>query len=218
MNYNIDDYDLFIFDFDGTIMDTEKYHYYSYLKAFKDYDNNIELDINTYFRFVHNIDRSEYYNFLKDHNITDLDELYIKKSTNYKFYINNHDSNYIGNFNNFIQKLKNKNKELIIVTNSSIESINVFLNKFSILNSFDKIYTKEDFKTKKPNPECYLKIQEIYSNKRMIAFEDSYQGIHALSHAKLIKAIHISDDDYYFNELIKNKYNIERIKNYDCFN
>ena len=69
MSYNINDYDLFVFDFDGTIMDTEKYHYYSYLKAYKEFNNNIELDIKTYFKYLHNIDRSEYYNLLRSYNI-----------------------------------------------------------------------------------------------------------------------------------------------------
>ena len=43
--YNIDDYDLFIFDFDGTIMNTEPYHYKTYLKAIKEYKSMLEKDL-----------------------------------------------------------------------------------------------------------------------------------------------------------------------------
>lgn len=34
--YYIDDYDVFVFDFDGTIINTEPYHFKAYLKSFQD--------------------------------------------------------------------------------------------------------------------------------------------------------------------------------------
>lgn len=216
--FNIDNYDLFIFDFDGTIMDTEKYHYESYLKIYKEYDENINLDINNYFRLIHNIDKQEYNKFLKSININNHEEIYDKKVENFKDLIHKNKIDLIGNFDKFIQKLKDKNKEIIIVTNSSKKTIDYFRNLYPILNLFDQIYTKDDFTKKKPDPECYLKIQEIYKTKRMIGFEDSYQGFHALSYAKNIKPIHIKTNNYYYSNYIKNNYNVDIIDNYDCFN
>ena len=216
--YNIDDYDLFIFDFDGTILDTESYHYEAYMKTFKDLGKNIELDIQNYFGLLHNIDKSHFYSFLKDLNIGTYDELHKIKSKNFLDIMNNTKVDYIGNIENFLNKLKSKNKELIIVTNSSEHTMNNLKKDYKLLNLFDKIYTKDNFTKKKPDPECYLKIQEIYKGKRMIGFEDSYQGFHALSFAKSIKPFFICAENYYYNDTIRYNYEVEIINNYDCFN
>ncbi len=213
--YNIDDYDLFIFDFDGTIMNTEPYHYSTYLKAIKEYNNEINLTQNEYFKLVHDLDRTNFEKLFKNFK----SEVYKKKSDYYCEIVKDENIciDYIGNIDKFIEKIKKKNKKAIIVTNSSILSINILKNIYPLLNQFDEIYTKEDFNNKKPNPECYLKIAEIYKNTRMIGFEDSNPGVHALTCVKDIKPIHIKSPNYYYNDIIKQKYKINVIDNYDCF-
>lgn len=215
--YNIDDYDVFVFDFDGTIMDTEFFHYSAYIKAMKTYKHNLELNIQDYFKLLHNIDRTEFNYFIKIIGINNFNELYKKKAENYQELIHKNYINSIGNIESFLQKIKEKNKISIIVTNSSIKSIQIFKNKYPIFNYFDKIYTKEDFTKKKPDPECYLKIQNMYNNKKIVGFEDSYQGFHALYQAKNIVPFHISSKNYYYNEFIKNNYDVNVIENYNCF-
>jgi len=214
--FNINNYDVFIFDFDGTILDTEKYHYEAYVKAFKDFDINFEIDIQNYFKYLHNIDKSDFNELLKNHNIK-LEDLYVKKSAYYKEFISKNFIDTIGNIESFLYKIKQRNKELIIVTNSSIQSLDLFLKKYPILGFFDKIYTKEDFTKKKPDPECYLKMQDIYKNKKLIGFEDSYQGFHALYQASDITPIHIANSEYYYNEYMKNNYSMTIIKDYNDF-
>lgn len=213
--YNIDDYDVFIFDFDGTIMDTEKYHYKTYLKVLNDYDSKIHLSNDEYFKLSHELDRSNFENIFKDFTIN----VYEKKAEcYYKIIMDDKNKlNYIGNIDKFINKLKKKNKKTVIVTNSSITSINIIKKMYPLLNEFDKIYTKEDFTHKKPNPECYFTVADIYKNERMIGFEDSHPGIHALTQVKTIKPIHIKIPDYYYNDAIKNNYEIDEIYDYDCF-
>lgn len=216
-NFKIDDYDLFIFDFDGTILDTESNHYLSYMKTFKDLGKNIEIDKQNFFGLVHNIDKTNFFNFLKEVGLDNYNELYKYKSKIFLEIMDKARVSYIGNIEKFIDKIKNKNKEMIIVTNSSKQTMDNLKTKYSLLNLFDKIYTKDNFTKKKPDPECYLKIQDIYKNKRMIGFEDSYQGFHALSFAKSIKPFFIKSNDYYYNDVIKNNYEVEIIDNYDCF-
>ena len=221
--YNIDDYDIFIFDFDGTILNTEPYHFKAYLKTFKDIniDFNFDLDFNKYCKMLHNVDKTEFNSLLNKYTI-DYIKLYEQKTKNFLEIIKNNfkikKNKFIGNCDIFLKKLKEKNKELVIVTNSSNSSINYFKKIIPELELFDKIYTKEDFKQKKPNPECYLKIQEIYKDKKMIAFEDSFQGFHALSFAKCIKQMFIDPYNYYYTGLIKEHYeNVNLIQDYNCF-
>ena len=223
--YNIDDYDVFIFDFDGTILNTEPYHFKAYLKTFKDLgvDFNFDLDFNKYCKMLHNIDKTEFNSVLNKYTI-DYIKLYEKKSKHFLEVIKNDYgikiNKFIGNCDVFLKKLKERNKELVMVTNSSIVSINQFKKLVPELELFDKIYTKEDFIKKKPDPECYLKVQEIYAgqNKRMIAFEDSFQGFHALSFATQIKQMFIDPYNYYYSGFIEEHYeNVNIIKSYDCF-
>ena len=223
--YNIDDYDVFIFDFDGTILNTEPYHFKAYLKSFQDLgvDFNFDLDFNKYCKMLHNIDRTEFNSVLNKYTI-DYIKLYEQKSTNFLEIVKKDFgikiNKFIGNCDVFLKKLKERNKELVMVTNSSIVSINQFKKLVPELELFDKIYTKEDFMKKKPDPECYLKVQKIYAsqNKRMIAFEDSFQGFHALSFATQMKQMFIDPYHYYYSGFIKEYYeNVDVIKSYDCF-
>lgn len=218
--FQIDDYDVFVFDFDGTIMDTEYTHYLSWKKTIQTFVPDFNITEDEYFKHVHHLDTKTFQNYLYEkYNLTNYDELYKKKSEFYKEEIKTRCHIFIGNFEMFLYKItsKLKKKDLIIVTNSSISSINIFLNLYPQLNIF-KIFTKENFTKRKPDPECYQKIAEIYKGKRIIGFEDSLVGVHALIQVPEIIPFHIKPSNYYYNNLIKEKYNIHVIENYNIFN
>ena len=88
--YNIDDYDIFIFDFDGTILNTEPYHFKAYLKTFKDIniDFNFDLDFNKYCKMLHNVDKTEFNSLLNKYTI-DYIKLYEQKTQNFLEIIKN---------------------------------------------------------------------------------------------------------------------------------
>ena len=59
MTHNLNDYDLFVFDFDGTIMDTEKIHYKAWINTLQSQVNNkIFFDYSEYIKHFHTIDVS----------------------------------------------------------------------------------------------------------------------------------------------------------------
>ena len=68
--------------------------------------------------------------------------------------------------------------------------------KHPILDKATKIYTKDFYVNKKPNPECYLKVINDFKNYKMIGFEDSLIGIEALTQVNRIKPIFIYDSKY----------------------
>jgi len=218
--YSIKEYDLFIFDFDGTIIDTELYHYQAWKNVLNKEIIDFNLSEDNYFRMNHHLDTNTFRNFLKDkYELHNYDKLYKQKGIEYKKLIEHHELEYMDNIISFFKLIKKHNKELVMVTNSSKFTINLFLNKYSELNVFDEIYTKENFKHRKPNPECYQFIVQKYKNKKMIGFEDSLVGIHALCQVKEIDAFHILNKNmhYYYNDYIKENYNITQIKNYSVF-
>lgn len=218
--YKINDYDVFVFDFDGTIMDTERYHYLSWKKTIQEFIPDFNISEDDYFKYSHNLDKSTFKNYLSDtYGLNNYDILYQKKGSHYNEFVKMRIHMFIGNIEMFLQKIcthKNK-KELVMVTNSSISSIQLFVDLIPQLSVFNKIYTRENFTNRKPNPECYQKIVELYPNKRIVGFEDSNVGVHALCQVPQITPFHIKPAKYYYNDRIQKKYTITSIENYDCF-
>ena len=83
--FKIDDFDVFLFDFDGTIMNTEFTHYLSWKKVIQNYIPDFNISPDEYFKHIHSIDTQTFKNYLQNnYNITNYDELYKKKGEFYK--------------------------------------------------------------------------------------------------------------------------------------
>ena len=215
---NILKYDLFIFDFDGTLLDTDKYHCKAWNNALsKEKNKNIEIQISDYYKYFHSLTPMMSRNYLKIlYDVENYDYIYKKKQYEYEKIINNENIEFINGAENFLNFILKNNKKFIIVTNTSNKFIELFKSKHQILNKATKIYTNENFINKKPNPECYLRIANEYSNEKKIGFEDSLIGIHALYQVFDITPVMIHNMSYYYNIEIINKYNnIILTKKYD---
>lgn len=215
---NLLKYDLFIFDFDGTLLDTEKYHCKAWSNALsKEKNKPIEIDLNDYYKYFHSLTPMLSRNYLKIlYDVDNYDYIYKKKQYEYEKIINNENIEFVNGAENFLNFILKNNKKFIIVTNTSNKFINIFKIKHSILNKASKIYTKENFINRKPNPECYLRIANEYKYEKKIGFEDSLIGIHALYQVYDITPVIIHNMNYYYNMEIINKYNnIILTKKYD---
>lgn len=219
INNYILNYDVFIFDFDGTIMNTEKYHCLAWNKALHEYlnDTSININITEFQKYFHNLNNNETKIIIKTlYNIDDYESLYKLKQNYYNNLINNETIEFINGALNFLTFLLFNNKKFVIVSNTSLKSIEIFKNKFPILNHAYKIYTKEYYCNKKPNPECYLKVMNDFKNERKIGFEDSLIGMHALYQVYDIIPILIYDNHYFYtNTIIKNYPNVIKLENYN---
>jgi D-arabinose 5-phosphate isomerase GutQ/beta-phosphoglucomutase-like phosphatase (HAD superfamily) len=206
---NILNYDLFIFDFDGTLFDTEKHHCKAWCNALsKEKNQIINIELSDYIKYFHSLNSMMSRNYLKVlYNIDYYDTIYKKKQYEYEKIISNENIEFINGAEDFLNFILNNNKKFIIVTNTSNKFINIFKIKYPILNKATKIYTKENFINRKPNPECYLRIAHEYKNEKKIGFEDSLIGIHALYQVSEITPILIYNFNYYYNIDIINNYN-----------
>lgn len=206
------EYDLFIFDFDGTLMNTEIYHHKAWQKAlaWAGVDKTLveNMDIKEYQKYFHSLDKIYTCNYLDiKYNIKNYDNLYEQKHNFYEEYIHTENISLIDGAENFLNFLIKNNKKFIIVTNSLMKYIKIFQDKYPILNKVHKIYTKELFINKKPNPECYLYISNEYKNINKIGFEDSLVGMHSLYQVDDITPVLIYDKEYFYTDLILSKYN-----------
>jgi D-arabinose 5-phosphate isomerase GutQ/beta-phosphoglucomutase-like phosphatase (HAD superfamily) len=210
MTDSLNDYDLFVFDFDGTIMDTEKFHYKAWINILqKNVCKTIFFDYKEYIKNFHTIDASNKKKYLlMKYDIEDYDSLYELKQNEYNKLINENEVLLVKGFEKIIDFIHEYNKKFVIVTNTSIKNINFFSEKYPIITkNVDRIYTKENFIKKKPHPECYLKVINDYPNHKIIGFEDSLYGFHCLYQVDKIKPVYIYHDDYYYNEYIIKTYN-----------
>ena len=220
------EYDLFIFDFDGTLMNTEEYHYLSWKNALSEYEcaKNIDFSMNDYQKYFHTLDGNNSKTILKLlYNITDYDEIYKIKQKYYKSYVITKDIKFIKGAEDFLNFIINNNKKYIIVSNTSETFMKIYLEKHDILKKADKIYTKEYFVNRKPNPECYLRILNDYPNDKKIGFEDSLVGMHALYQVDNITPVLIYDTKYFYsnkiledykNIILSHDFNINQLNNY----
>ena len=221
---NIIDYDLFIFDFDGTLMDTEEIHFLCWKKVLTEFLNReIDFTIEMYSNYFHSLKNNNSKNYLElmyniDNN--NYDEIYKKKQEYYIDSIKDQIPTFINGAYHFLEWIIEKNKKFIIVSNTSDKVITIFKKKYEILNKADIIYTKECFFNKKPNPECYLRILENYKDYKKIGFEDSLIGIHALYQVNEILPVFIYNKNYYYTEkiieeykniIITNNFNLEEL-------
>jgi D-arabinose 5-phosphate isomerase GutQ/beta-phosphoglucomutase-like phosphatase (HAD superfamily) len=212
------EYNVFIFDFDGTVMDTESYHCLAWSNALSEYKNQqIELTFVVYQENFHKLDKNHSKNFLKiNYDIIDYDYIYKLKQEHYSILIKNNKLFFMNNFENFLNYLIENNKIIVVVTNTSIKSIETFKEKYPILCNINKFYTKELFINKKPNPECYIKVSNDYKNLKKIGFEDSLVGMNALYQVKDITPVLIYDINYYYSEFILKSYtNIIKLTDYN---
>ena len=217
---NILDFDLFIFDLDGTVIDSEHLHYQAWIKALELYFNNkkkIEITQEEHHKYCHSLKKNCHKNYLFfKYGVEEYEKVYKIKGNIYNELLY-HNIELIKNVDVFFRFLKNNNKKIIIVTNTSLKSINILSKKFEILNYAEKIYTKEQFINKKPNPECYLRVILDYPNCKKIGFEDSLIGMHSLYQlVDDIKPFLIYNENYYYTSEILEKYpRVTKFKNYN---
>ena len=94
------------------------------------------------------------------------------------------------------------------------EKIVFFSELFPILKKSSKNYSRELFKIKKPNPECYFKVLDDFPNMRKVGFEDSITGIHAITQIPEITTYYINKSNYVHHEYILNNYKVKHINDY----
>jgi len=211
-NNLINNYELFIFDLDDTLINTEKYHYTAWLTVLKEeIDESFNMDFNTFCSKFHSNKENNIKTYLLDElNIINYERIIEKKNRLYLDIITKESEQIkmVEGVTDFLNKIINNNKKFVIVSNSLKSNVDFFILLFPILKNSSKNYYRELFTNKKPNEECYLKVINDYPDHKMVGFEDSITGIHAMTLAKHIDTIFINNKDYYYYDFIIKNYNI----------
>ena len=199
----------FIFDLDGVIVDTAKYHYL----AWRNLANSLEFDFteeqNEQLKGVSRVKSLE---ILLDLGKVELSEekkqtLLVEKNKEYLEYVNKMTSDEIlPGVNELLTFLETNNIKFAL--GSASKNAQLILEKVGLLERFTAIVDGNDVSKAKPNPEVFLigakKINMEPEN--CVVVEDAIAGIQAANAAKMISigigdANVLSEADHNFKDM-----------------
>ncbi len=178
----------FIFDLDGVIVDTAKYHYL----AWKKLANSIGIDFtevqNEQLKGVSRVKSLEKILSWANKEISEgqFMELMARKNDDYLSYIAKMDeSEILPDVANVLDYLI-ENKQPIALGSAS-KNAREILKKVNLFNRFDTIVDGNDVTEAKPNPQVFLiAANELNINpENCVVFEDSVAGVEAANTAKM---------------------------------
>ena len=191
----------FIFDLDGVIVDTAKYHYLAWKSIAKNFGIDFSIEQNEELKGVSRKKSLE--KIIKWGQISlsknEFDNAMNSKNKKYLEYISKLDSsNILTEVDRVLKFLIGKNQ--IVSLGSASKNARPILKKLKLLNSFDFIVDGNDITTAKPNPEVFLKSSKLSQcdPSDCFVFEDSIAGITAANSANMT-SIGIGD-----KEILKN--------------
>lgn len=198
----------FIFDLDGVIVDTAKYHF----SAWKKLANSIGVDFtehqNEQLKGVSRVKSLEKILTWGNKSISEDEfmELMALKNDDYLSYINKMDeSEILPDVPKVLNYLTEKKQPIAL--GSASKNARSILSKVKLLDKFDSIVDGNDVKKAKPNPEVFTRAADQLNMPAQdcIVFEDSLAGIKAANIAGMV-SIGIGDKhilneaDYNFND------------------
>ena len=198
----------FIFDLDGVIVDTAKYHFLAWQKLANTLGINFTHDDNEQLKGVSRVRSLEIILGLGNVEATDeqKEEWLTQKNEDYLGYINTmDDSEILPGVMTVLNFLKANNQPIIL--GSASKNARPILEKVNILHLFDDIVDGNDVSNAKPDPEVFLvgakKANQTYENS--IVFEDSVAGIQAANSAGMMsigigEASVLHEADIVFND------------------
>lgn len=198
----------FIFDLDGVIVDTAKYHFLAWQELAKSLDIEFTEEENEQLKGVSRVRSLE--KILAWGNKTISQELFNnlmgKKNEEYLSYITEMDDNEIlPDVPRVLSTLKQQQQPIAL--GSASKNARTILERVNLLSSFDAIVDGNDVSKAKPDPEVFL-IAAKQINIRpedCIVFEDSVAGVEAANTANMVsigigsKGV-LGHADYVFND------------------
>jgi beta-phosphoglucomutase len=179
----------FIFDLDGVIVDTAKYHFLAWEKLANQLGINFTHEHNEELKGVSRVRSLEI--ILSQGNITasqeDKNKWLIQKNEDYLSYLVDMDEREIlPGVVKVLEYLKNNNQAIAL--GSASKNARPILEKTNIMHFFDAIVDGNDVSNAKPDPEVFFQAARKLgiTNQSAIVFEDSVAGIQAANSAKMI--------------------------------
>lgn len=187
----------FIFDLDGVIVDTARYHYLAWQKLAQEFGIEFTPEHNEHLKGVSRIRSLDIILDLgniqatqeeKDKWLFDKNELYLS------YLVDMDQSELLPGIIDTLKFLKENGQ--YIALGSASKNARPILEKTAIMPYFDAIVDGNDVTNAKPDPEVFLRACQLLfvSPEDSIVFEDSVAGVQAANSARM-KSIGIGDQE-----------------------
>jgi len=179
----------FIFDLDGVIVDTAKYHFLAWKKIANELGIDFTLEHNELLKGVSRVRSLDIILELGkvEASQEDKDKWLIQKNEDYLSYLVDMDeSEILPGVLPVLQFLKDNNQPIAL--GSASKNAKPILEKTGTLSFFDAIVDGNDVVNAKPDPEVFLHAARLLNvaNEDSIVFEDSVAGVQAANIAKMM--------------------------------
>jgi len=183
----IESYDLFLFDFDGLLVNTEHIHYQAYINTLLHRGFDLGWSFLEFCKSAHfessGLEDAIYAKFpsLKEQEPS-WNVIYEEKKKNYLDLLLSGKVELMPGVEELLVQLDKAKKTTCVVTNSSRAQTDLIQAQLPVLKTIGHLFTREHYELPKPNPECYLRAIELFGRgkHRIIGFEDTVKGIKAL--------------------------------------
>lgn len=183
----IENYQLFLFDFDGLLVDTEPFHYASYMEMARRHGCPLNWDFQRFCLEAHSREMGFFHGMQREYPSVferglSREEMYAEKKKIYLEMLTEGRLKCMEGALPLIDALDEHGKRCAVVTNSQRAHIDIALKVLPRLQKIPLWITREDYITPKPSPEGYLKAIQILAKPgdRIIGFEDTIKGLKAL--------------------------------------
>ena len=192
----IENFQLFLFDLDGLLVDTENVHYEAYKEMLKKRGFDLKWDFFKFCEIAHfdeNSLQKGVYCAFPDLFIKEPNWEILKKEKNIIFIdlLKTSKIKMLPGVESLLKELQYKNIKRCVVTNSFKIMTDLIRVKQPCLNTIPHWLTREDYLLPKPYPDGYLHAIKLYGKKgdKIIGFEDSLRGIKALQQTASIPVL-----------------------------
>ncbi|WP_411028950.1 beta-phosphoglucomutase [Spongiimicrobium sp. 3-5] len=179
----------FIFDLDGVIVDTAKYHYLAWKKLANQLGFDFTEEQNEQFKGV---SRRRCLEILLEMGNVEVpkqqfEDWLVEKNTDYLGYIETmNESEILPDVPKVLKYLKQE--DIAMALGSASKNARPILEKVNLLSYFDAIVDGNEVTKAKPDPEVFLKAAEMLdaSPENCVVFEDAVAGIEAANAAGML--------------------------------
>ena len=196
-------FDLFLFDFDGLLVNTEELHFLSYREMCRKRGCVLSWSLEKFFEAAHfkstGLKEAIYAEFPQlEKEEPKWEVLYAEKKNIYQNLLMQGKINLMPGVSPLLEALQKHDLRRCVVTNSLYEQVEVIKQQQSILQTIPLWITREDYKEAKPSPDGYKTAMAKLGKPgdQTIGFEDSTRGLQALISAKVTKPVLICQPNH----------------------
>lgn len=202
-------YQLFLFDFDGLLVDTENLHFQAYIEMCRERGFELNWDFQNFSEAAHHSStglRDRIYTELPDLKTKEPDwnVLYEEKKRIFLDLIDRGNVALMPGVSELLLALQQAGIRRCVVTHSALSLIQRIRRQNSILDTIPHWITREDYMHPKPHSECYRNAVSRFANPndKIIGFEDSPRGLEALLGAEVQSVLICPPDSSYLQGVL----------------